>query len=129
MSKRIFNFICGICALGLGGMLYVLFREQTIIAKLLGQISFITILRSASAPLSNEFVQYYLPDFLWAFSLGSLLKVIPGLHKKSLACGTIALICGGLWEIMQCIGVISGTFDWIDVLMYFLAGFVCVSIK
>ena len=129
MSNRIFNLICGICVLVTGGILYVLFREHTLVATLLSSMPFVACLRSVMTPFSNEFICYYIPDFLWAFSLGCLLKSVPGFSNKSMLCGMIAFNSGIVWELLQFAGFVRGTFDWIDILMYLLAGILCQFIK
>ena len=84
MSKRIINLICGFCALGIGGILYVLFREETIIARLVSDLPFIELVRSVVSAYSCSYLMYYVPDFLWAFSLGRLLIAIPVNGEKAI---------------------------------------------
>ena len=129
MSKRIINLICGFSALGIGGILYVLFREETIIARLVRDLPFIELVRSVVSVYSCSYLMYYVPDFLWAFSLGSLLIAIPGNGEKAIYCGIFAFICGFLWEILQYYRIVNGTFDWVDIIMYLLAGLLCILIN
>ncbi|MBI4931414.1 MAG: hypothetical protein HY841_11665 [Bacteroidetes bacterium] len=75
-----------------------------------------------------NWIKYNLPDGLWFYALLSSLIFIWN-KKLSFYFGlwflsTIAL--GFLSEILQAQNIIRGTFDWKDLLTYFIATAICV---
>lgn len=128
-SGRKRNILLCISSLVLGWLIYILFRENSQIGVLFGS-AYVQGLRKAVAWLSCDFLQFYFPDFLWGFSLCSGLLAIydPGL-KGCIVCGCTAALCGYAWEWMQYINIVSGTGDIYDILMYSLAGFMCIIIN
>lgn len=120
MTKQIRNILlCGI-SLFLGGILYVLFRENTYIFQIAEKIPFVHILRVWLNPIRCDFLSYYLPDLIWAFSLASGLQtVFPADVRDSLLCGIFAFLCGAVWEVLQFCHIISGTGDLLDIALYF----------
>ena len=120
--KRIRFLIWGIASLLLGTAIYVLFRENTYFSKLVLTKIDITQIKQNLLFLDNAFVKYYFPDFLWAFSLNCLLHAIylPNV-KGSVKCSLIAFLTGVLYEVFQCLNIVSGTGDLVDVLLYLLA--------
>ncbi len=130
MSKQPLNIILGIAALILGGLLYILFRTDTYISGILSRISLFRQWAIVARAYSNDFVKFYLPDFLWAFSLGCLLHAVTGSSGyRSVLCCIGASACGSAWELLQMLNIVSGTFDLMDILMYLLAGAVCFLIN
>ena len=128
--KKYANFIISIASLFTGGMLYVLFRENTYIGNAFSRFSFIVALRMSLAPFACNLLKYYLPDFLWGLALACGLQAILHLKKqKLLLCGVVVFLCGTFWECMQCLGVISGTGDFWDVFSYSLAGLLCIILN
>lgn len=128
MSRRWVNILLGAVSLLWGCLLYVCFRETTYIAMFFGKVAAVADLQHAMQSYSNNFILYYFPDFLWGFSLGSFLQAIylPG-KWGSVCCGAAVFLLGTLWEILQCVEIISGTGDLLDVLMYLSAG-ICAAI-
>lgn len=130
MSKKALNFIFGVIALLIGGLLYILFRERSYIT-----IIFRYILGNNSSATNIQWhngthIQYYLSDFLWAFSLGCILNGILEANRNiAILCSALAFICGLIWEILQFFQIVSGTFDPVDILMYFMAGIICYLIN
>lgn len=126
MSKRSCNIILGIVALVLGGLLYILFRPDTYLSGLFCRISLFRQLAVAAKPCSNDFIKYYLQDFLWALSLSCFLNAVIGSSRfQSAMCCNIAFVCGCVWEFLQKMDIVSGFFDLTDILMYLLASAVC----
>lgn len=129
MSRRIQNILLSVAALLLGGLLYILFRETTYIAKLFNGIAYISYAREFVSALSCDFVALYLPDFLWGFALCSgLLAIFDPDKRGALGCAFAALLWGVVWEISQYTGMVSGTGDMADVLMYLTAIVIAVII-
>lgn len=130
MSERIKNVILMMIALLLGLFLYVLFRPQTYIAKAAIRLLSAEGLHNFLNDRNYPFLSFYLPDFLWAFSLTCGLQAIflPS-PIGSAWCGGTALLCGIVWEICQRLALINGTGDIVDVLMYFSGACVCVILN
>lgn len=124
MSKSKWNMLLSASSLLLGGMFYVLFRPNAYISLLFRESAFVVTMRLCLAPLSNNYVRFYLMDFLWGFSLNCALNALAQLKRNGiLFCGAVAFSCGCVWEMLQYSGIISGTGDWIDVFAYLSASF------
>jgi len=124
MSVRTKNFLVCILSLLIGGMVYILFRPTAIISAMIGNDRWLTQLRFWMEPISNGFVRNYIGDFLWMVALccglyGILLPK-PG-EKLHYIFG--AGLLGVIWELLQWLGAVKGTGDWLDVFMYGLAAF------
>ena len=128
--KQRTNIVISVISLFTGGILYVLFRENTHIGRLFSQVPFLKSLRTSLQPLASDPVKFHLPDFLWCLSFGCGLQAILCLRKKKvLFCGFGAFLCGVVWEYMQFFGAVSGTSDYWDVVSYLLAGMFCTIIN
>ena len=122
---RIFNFLLGAVLLSTGGLIYLLFRSRYV---LLNRIVLSTDLETVvdewrcRATIINvpEWVIYSLPGGLWAISyifiIDSLMRHRCYQCRMLWAC-PIPLL-GLVSEIMQCLGILPGTFDLIDLLFY-----------
>ncbi|MBR7132939.1 MAG: hypothetical protein IKD04_05350 [Clostridia bacterium] len=116
-------YIIQIFSLLTGLLIYVLFRENTYISKIiLSQIP-LTEVKALFSCLECDFVKYYLPDFLWALSLGCGIYIIlkPQGTRQALLCSLITFLSGLCYELLQLYGIISGTGDVIDISLYFSA--------
>lgn len=127
MSRRVVNYLAGFLSLLLGFVLYLLFRENTYVSELFAWLPFIENVRQMTGGMECDFLRFYFPDYLWGLSLGCFLQgVFDGSGKGAQMCALAAFSCGVVWEIMQWIGIVKGTADMLDVLMYFLAGVTCL---
>lgn len=114
-----------IAALSVGVLLYMLFRPETYIAKMLFRL----------IPLKNCYgtdsfwgfvCGCYLPDFLWGFSLScGLCALFPFKAENVIYCCFVAFLSGVIWETGQSLDVFDGTGDLFDVLVYLLAAYAC----
>lgn len=127
MSLRTKNALSSLTALALGGSLYILFRSGSYIGNAASAFGLVACLREYLRPLSCEFLRFYLPDMLWALSLACGLVTIWG--QRPLCCAGLAFALGCLWELMQAVGIVNGTGDLLDVMMYLLGGAICVQIN
>ncbi len=122
MKNRVFYTITSIILLCCGGLLYIIFRENTYIAEIFSVLPAINVLQKSASNIKLEFFKYYLQDFLWAVSLNlALFIVIEPTFKQGVICSVITFLFGTLWEILQYLEIISGTSDICDILMYFMA--------
>ena len=129
MKKRS-NIYISIASLLAGGILYVLFRENSYLGKLFAQCTVIIRLKALTSPLDSDLSKFHLPDFLWGLSLGCSLQAALGMKGYGiLICGFVPFLCGALWECMQFFGIIPGTGDYWDIVSYFLAGAICIIIN
>lgn len=130
MSKQRLNVLIGTATLILGTLIYILFRSNSYIAKCFDDFEFVVCARRVLSPYSCDFLKFYLPDFLWGFSLCCGLQAIhnPGV-RGTIACGCIALFCGCIWEMLQYLRVVRGTGDVIDMIMYLFASFTSILIN
>lgn len=124
MSARKQSLLIGILLLLAGGIIYILFREETHIAGIFNNISAISAVRQSLGSFSdNDFLRFYFPDYLWGLSLCCCLLAICipegiGIY----ACGGTAILTGIVWELLQYLYIVSGTGDIVDVGMYIFAG-------
>lgn len=127
MSLRKKNFTVSAGSLLFGAMLYILFRSDSYIGKAAAEFSCVETLQLLLQPLDCDLLRYYLPDLFWGLSLGCGLTMIYG--AGGLLCPMLAFYCGCIWESLQVMGIVSGTGDWLDVLMYLLGSAVCAQIN
>ena len=119
MRKRLFWVLCSVFGLIIGAVLYGLYRQDTHVGKFVGNIFGISL------PVDNGFsvcAAYYLPDYLWMFSMACALFAVRLPNGKQTIClCCLAILVGVAWELMQMWGVISGTADIHDVILYSMA--------
>ena len=117
----------GVMLLFAGGMIYVLYRPQTLllfhVAGGLGMTDIIGQWRQmATAWHPAAFTVYCLPAGLWALSyvliVGTLAQGLPAI-RRWIAVAFIPLL-GISSEVMQAVGIVPGTFDWTDLTLYAL---------
>lgn len=125
MAVRTKNCFLSVSALLAGAILYILFRPHTYIAEAFERYTWITEIRERIQPFSCNVVCFYLGDFLWMFALccGFYGIILPN-RKESIICFTVCALCGIAWEMLQWSGIVTGTGDWVDIIMYVLA---CVA--
>ena len=117
-------------SLMLGAAVYALFRPTSIVGQFFAKHLDFANLQMWLCPYAPAFVQFYLQDFLWGFGLSCGLQTIflPDKWGRGISC-LVAIACGVLWELLQTFGIVGGTGDWLDILMYFLAGIASLKIK
>lgn len=122
MKKRRFYAFLSAASLSLGGVIYILFRPATYIAKAFIKVFPFISKISGVLFLSNcTFLKYYFPDYLWAFSLLCCFNAVSKSTKTMVYRACAVFLMGALWEILQYFHIISGTGDLIDVFMYITA--------
>ena len=114
----------GSLSLCLGGLVYIVFRENVYISNFFENFLNIDPLRRTFDFLKNDFICFYFSDFLWAFSFECWLHLIV-MPKKygSYLCGALVFCIGFVYEFLQKYKIVGGTFDTIDILLYFIAAF------
>lgn len=127
-KKNIIFGCVGFGSLIIGLFIYLIFRENTYVAKFVSVHINIDFLRDLFLPFENNFIKYYFVDYLWGLSLSCGLHIIffPNM-KHSIVLTIIVFIFGAVYEALQKSDVISGTGDIADIILYLLAGF-CVNL-
>lgn len=129
MSKRIY-FLLSVIFLTLGALIYALYRPNSQIAVFCDKIVELNSLRQVLVVFENDFIKFYLPDFLWGISLCfSLYAVFLPSLKGAIIISTVAVFCGICWEILQWTDLVGGTGDVLDIMMYFAAGVLTIFIS
>lgn len=126
IKYRLFLAVLSIASLFTGLLVYVFFRESTYIHLMLNKIGL--EIDFYNLKVNNGFVsflKYYLVDYLWCFSLSFLLSAISYELKFTtiISNSLLATFLGIFFEWAQKIGLINGTADFCDLVMYVLAGF------
>ena len=121
-TKTLWFWVVGIFSLILGLLIYLLFRENTIITAQISQHIDLKTFRNMFSWAESSFLKYYLVDFLWALSLSCGLHIIfnPKI-KVSLICSLVVIILGTVFELLQFFNAVNGTGDILDVILYILA--------
>ena len=129
MSKRIY-FLLSVIFLTLGALIYALYRPSSQIAVFCDKIIALNSLRQALVVFENDFIKFYLPDFLWGISLCfSLFAVFQPSLKGAIIISVVSVFCGICWEILQWTSLVGGTGDVLDIMMYFAAGAFAIFIS
>lgn len=130
MSKKLKNVLLSSITLLIGSFIYVIIRHTTYVGKLFDNFYIVDSLRNMLTDCSSPFVMYYLPDFLWSFSLCcGLLAIFTPQKRGILLCGLICFIYGCIWEVLQLLHVLGGTFDFYDITMYLIAATLAVILN
>ena len=121
-KKNIIFGCVGFGSLIIGLFIYLIFRENTYVAKFVSAMVNLKFLREVFLPFENDFIKYYLADYLWCLSLSCGLHIIflPDM-KKSIVLTIISFIFGIAYECLQKFNIINGTVDKIDIILYLLA--------
>lgn len=110
----------------LGGLLYILFRSDNLL--MFKWFEYINIKKTIFLIRNNinfhpsDWIIYNLPDGLWLFSYTSLMINIwkNKMNYESIFWIFIVPFIAILSEFLQLFNLISGTFDFIDLLFYIL---------
>lgn len=112
--KRLLASLVCLC---LGTTIYCLFRNDVVFLRFLNHNTPVFELRQHL--YIEKFIIYNLPDMLWALSLMFYLSII---NNRTIR--IIGLLTPIILECAQISDIIPGTFDIIDLTIYFLIIFV-----
>ena len=112
-----------------GALLYLFFRENTYLSRIISSFIDISKTQKAAAFLSCDLTMYYLPDYLWALSLCLGLCCVIYHPARTKASAIITIAAGVLWEIFQYTDIVFGTGDIHDIILYLAASFTAVTIN
>ena len=115
--------VLGTSSLVLGLIIYLLFRPNAYVSRMILSELPMKGVFDCSDLCDSSFLKFYFADFLWAFSLTCWLHAIflPDI-SGSWICALIVLASGSLYELLQFLGIVNGTGDFIDVFMYATGG-------
>ncbi len=120
--KTCLKYIAGIICFVTGVMIYLLWREGLLIHRViswLGCNTLLDILNQSVADLQPpEWMIYSLPDGLWALSYILIILAQEMPHK--LIWASVIPLVGFFSELLQLAGLMPGTFDIIDLIIYIL---------
>lgn len=120
-------FVWAIVFLTAGGILYIAFRNMSLrmfgwfdVLRLNGMVDGIRTLFHGITP--GRFVLYNLPDLLWILSyLLFVNALIPRREVRSYYFWLLLMpVLAIIHEIMQGLGLANGSFDYVDLLCYFI---------
>lgn len=124
-----------IMPLTFGGLIYITSRPKSLLMfKWFNSLNIARITNAIRAEFMHlnypYWVKYNLPDFLWVFSLTSLLLIIwnKQIRRENIYYIILPLCIGLLTEIGQFAHILTGTFDIFDIIFYILGGIVSVLI-
>ena len=106
----VFNIVVPLLA---GVLLYLFLRDDTYIHTFFPWFAEF----KGEKVYSNCFLRFYLPDWLWAYSLTFALTLVYDKNGKLL----VSILSGILFEVLQALRIINGTFDYLDITMYISA--------
>ena len=127
-SQRIVKVLLSFTILIIGGLIYVGFRDKSLLMfswfEQLGISGEVDAIRGL---LNSEgvygWIKYSLPDGLWLFAYMFLVDAIWNGSRaiSSYIFIYIMPVFALLSEFLQCFGLLPGVFDWIDVASYLFA--------
>lgn len=119
--------------MALGGSIYVFFRPTAYVSRVPNKIGFINRLSEKASQIDGWFVsflKYWFCDFLWAYALAfCFLLVFEKTKHKYIYPIIITTILSVSLETLQYFSIVSGTFDWWDLLAELTAIALAVIIK
>ena len=125
LMTRLLFLINGVLPVTVGGLIYLLFRGESIImfswVDMTGLGSALTIARNWIGDYGiPNWALYNLPAGLWAYSLSSILLVVWKSNRVGLVWVSIGVVLALGSEFGQALGFVPGTFSSGDVLAYAL---------
>lgn len=110
----------------MGGLIYVGWRDENLLMfswfHTLGLSSVVEELRAWSLNHNiPEWVRYSLPDGCWVYSIAAHVRLVWGDDIRGVIWGILGCSLGAVSEVLQGVGLLQGTFDWSDLLVYCLA--------
>lgn len=119
MSNRI-KISAGCILLAIGGLIYFLYRSNTILYRLFPNDIWIWNSMRGTAPALNDFLVFNLPGGLWS---ASYILIVDALFCKCrrtdrLTIAAVIPMIGAMSELLQAFGILPGIFDWADFWCY-----------
>lgn len=133
---RIVKAMIGAASLTLGGLIYIQYRTDSLLMfdwfHGLGLTDYIENLRNnAQMPNVYGWVKYNMPAGLWVFAYMFVIDSIWGKDKNNVYMFFLFVLplLAIASELMQYVGMLPGTFDFMDLLSYVSSIFLFIIIK
>ncbi len=125
--KRLSYIIIATISLLLGLLVYLLFNQTTYIYSFLPDwLRFQQI--TLDNGILNVLIKNYCADLLWAISFTFVVQSILMLELPKVYLLLFTSLLGAVVEVMQLLSILNGTFDFYDILVYFLGALISILI-
>ena len=123
----VFNILWSIL---LGTFVYVLFRRDTYIYKIIAQIISIPVISLDDIPAAIKIIlNYYVSDALWAYALEfSVFYCLMDYDNKYTCAFSACCLFEIVMEFLQKWQFLRGTFDWFDICVEILSNVIALYI-
>ena len=117
MNRRLFYWVNIIVPLILGAAIYLYWRPDAYLSRLVFYLFHISHDRTAGRPAGiYRFIRYYLCDIIWAYALVFSLALNFGKYSLIKAYAAAAIFAS-VTEILQLLPLIPGSFDIVDIIV------------
>ena len=134
MRQRL-QILAGVILLVAGGLIYTLFRPTTLLGfRLTDAIGLSPLINNWRTALATQqpapFIVYCLPNGLWSAAFILIMdRLFAHQPLRQRLCWTAVIPGIGIAaELLQAVGIVPGTFDWLDILCYAVPYLVYVDI-
>lgn len=130
-NKTTINFIIGSISLLIGGLIYIIFRQDILALQYIKDSAFLKCIKIEIHTKSTliNWIIYSLPDALWYFSLLIFNRLTYTKSTISNFLTWVAIILPFVLEGCQLLLIIPGTFCLIDLTSYFLILIIYLTMK
>ena len=129
------QILAGVILLVAGGLIYTLFRPTTLLGfRLTDAIGLSPLINNWRTALASQqpatFIVYCLPNGLWSAAFILIMdRLFAHQPLRQRLCWTAVIPGIGIAaELLQTVGIVPGTFDWLDILCYAVPYLVYVGI-
>ena len=134
MRQRL-QILAGVILLVAGGLIYTLYRPTTLLGfRLTDAIGLSPLINNWRTALATQqpatFIVYCLPNGLWSAAFILIMdRLFAHQPLRQRLCWTAVIPGIGIAaELLQEVGIVPGTFDWLDILCYAVPYLVYVDI-
>ena len=134
MRQRL-QILAGVILLVAGGLIYTLFRPTTLLGfRITDTIGLSPLINNWRTALATQqpatFIVYCLPNGLWSAAFILIMdRLFAHQPLRQRLCWTAVIPGIGITaELLQAVGIVPGTFDWLDILCYAVPYLVYVGI-
>lgn len=125
-KKKVILLIISLAMLVLGLLLYLLLNNKAYVSQILLQIIPIQTINEDSLVIG--ILRGYGADLLWSASFTLIIQFIVWLKKKRTILLVFCSLLGIVYELMQCFGIVPGTADIVDGIVYILGSLLAIII-
>lgn len=126
MKKKAILLLTSI-ALLLGGLfLYLLFNDKAYISRVLSELIPIQTIKKQS--LAIIILSSFGADLFWSMSFTMIVQFIVWFKKRKTYLLCVCSLLGIVYELMQCFGIVPGTADVLDGIIYILGSLFAILI-